>query len=73
MDYLRNLNREDFRYEKIMIIEITQYSILKRKKEKNTKWVEQIKDIILQESKYKRIKKSDLKNITEVDLKRSTR
>lgn len=44
-----------------MIIEITQYSILKR--EKNTKWVEQIKDIILQESKYKRIKKSDLKTL----------
>jgi hypothetical protein len=42
-----------------MIIEIMQYSILKR--EKNTKWVEQLKDVVLQEDKYKRIKKSDLK------------
>lgn len=44
-----------------MIIEIIQYSILKR--EKNTKWVEQIKDVVLQEGKYKRIKKSDLKTL----------
>ena len=42
-----------------MIIEIIQYSILKR--EKNTKWVEQLKDVVLQEGKYKQIKKSDLK------------
>ena len=62
MDYLRNLNREDFRYENNDYRDNTVFDIKKRK---NTKWVEQIKDIILQESKYKTNKKIRLKNITK--------